>query len=210
MPVRPERMALVVGTDTGVGKTWVTCAAIRALRRAGVSAAGRKPVQSFAPGSGATDAELLAGAGGEQPQAVCPAHRWLPLAMAPPMSAEALGLPSFSVGELVRELAWPAVRLGLVEGVGGVRSPIARDGDSLALVAALEPEVVVLVAPAGLGAINSVRLAAACLPGDRLVVFLNRFDRSGELHRANRRWLEDRDGFAVVTGIGQLLQRLDA
>jgi dethiobiotin synthetase len=210
MPVRPERLALVVGTETEVGKTWVACAAIRALRGAGVSAVGRKPVQSFAQGSGATDAELLAAAGGELPHAVCPAHRWLPLPLAPPMAAEALGRPSFSVGELVRELAWSAVRLGLVEGVGGVRSPIARDGDSLALVTALEPDVVVLVAPAALGAINSVRLAAGCLPGDRLVVLLNRFDCSSELHQANRRWLEDRDGFAVVTGVTQLLQRLDA
>jgi dethiobiotin synthetase len=210
MPVRPERVALVVGTETEVGKTWVACAAIRALRSSGVPAVGRKPVQSFAQGSGATDAELLAAAAGEHPQAVCPAHRWLPLPMAPPMAAEALGLPSFSLVELVRELAWPAVRLGLVEGVGGVRSPLASDGDSLALVAALEPDVVVLVAPAALGAINAVRLAASCLPGDRLVVFLNRFDPSDEVHQANRRWLEDRDGLVVVTGVERLLQRLDA
>jgi dethiobiotin synthetase len=207
---RPERLALVVGAETGVGKTWVSRAVVRRCVRAGVAAAVRKPVQSFTPGAGPTDADLLAEAAGERPDEVCPPHRWLPLAMAPPMAAAALGLPSFTVAELVRELAWPPVRLGLVEAAGGVRSPLAGDGDCVDLAGALAPNVVVLVASAGLGVINAVRLAAACFPPDRLVVFLNRYDQSDELHRASRAWLADRDGFEVLTGAAALVGRLAA
>ena len=56
-------------------------------------------------------------------------------------------------------IAWPeaAVDVGLVETVGGVRSPLAEDGDSRDLVRALAVDVVVLVADAGLGTIDAVR-----------------------------------------------------
>ena len=72
----------------------------------------------------------------------------------------------------------------------------------------LEPDLVVLVADAGLGTINSVRLSAAALAPWPLVVFLNRYDESDELHALNRAWLADRDGFEVVTTPGALTKRL--
>ena len=66
---------VVTGTGTEIGKTWVTAAALRALRARGIDAHGRKPVQSFAPGDPTTDATELAAAGGEHPEVVCPPHR---------------------------------------------------------------------------------------------------------------------------------------
>ncbi len=53
--------------------------------------------------------------------------------------------------------------MGLVETAGGVRSPLAADGDCLDYCAALDPDVVVLVADAGLGTINAVRLTLDAL-----------------------------------------------
>ena len=51
-----------------------------------------------------------------------------------------------------------------------------------------------LVADAGLGTINSVRLSVGALAGPRgLVVFLNRFDAADDLHRRNRDWLRTRE-----------------
>ena len=122
--------------------------------------AARKPVQSFAPGgSEPTDADLLARSTGEPSDDVCPAHRRLPMAVAPPMAAAELGLPAFTIAELVTE-----VRISLpvdhrdiivvVEGAGGARSPIAEDGDTVALAHALAADRVVIVADAGLGTIN--------------------------------------------------------
>jgi dethiobiotin synthetase len=205
---RPERLVLIVGTATGVGETRVACQLARALRRRGLIVAARKPAQSYDRGDDLsdTDAALLAHATGEHPAVVCPQHRWYPVAMAPPMAAEALGRRPFTVAELVDELAWPpALGVGLVEGVGGVRSPLAADGDGLALAAALRPDRVLLVADAGLGAINGVRLSAAELSGWPVTVVLNRFDEADELHVRNHEWLAERDGYEVVTDADDLV-----
>lgn len=193
---------VVAGTGTEVGKTWVACRLARALRRRGLIVAARKPAQSYDPGDDPadTDAALLGHATGDQAGVVCPQRRWYPLAMAPPMAAEALGRPSFSVADLVAELAWPpGAGVGLVEAAGGVRSPLAADGDTVTLVEALHPERVVLVADAGLGTINGVRLSAAALAGWPVTVVLNRFDAGDEVHVRNRAWLAERDGQQVVT-----------
>ena len=114
--MRPERLVLVCGTGTDVGKTWVCSRLLDELRRRGVTVAARKPAQSFdvdaagEPRGGPTDAEVLAAASGEGPGAVCPPERSYRRAMAPPMAAEALGLPAFSVADLVGELRWPPER----------------------------------------------------------------------------------------------------
>jgi dethiobiotin synthetase len=192
-------VVVVTGTGTEVGKTWVAAEMARRLRARGVAVAARKPVQSFAPTDPTTDADVLAAATGEPPSRVCPPHRSLPCPMAPPMAAEALGRPPFRVADLVAELALPERGLVLVEGAGGVASPLAADGDTAALADALAPAAVVLVAGAGLGTINLVRLAAAALPPHRVVVVLNRFDRRDDLHARNRDWLATREGLEVVT-----------
>lgn len=204
MPSRPERLVVVLGTATGVGKTWVTAALVRALREIGVQAVARKPVQSYAPEDAtATDAHALAVH--EAAEEVCPPHRWYEAAMAPPMAADALGRPPFTVADLVGELRWPpATQVGLVETVGGPRSPVAADGDSLDLAAALDPDLLVLVADAGLGAVNAVRLSveAATTVGTPIVVLLNRY-READPDRRNLACL-DQDGYDVATSVGDV------
>ncbi len=210
---------LVCGTGTEVGKTWVCGRLLTELRSRGVSVAARKPAQSFDIDSeggrlgGPTDAERLGAASGEHPEAVCHPFRSYHRAMAPPMAAEALGLPLFTVADLVEEMVWPSerVRVGVVELAGGVRSPQAADGDCTDLVVALAPDLVVLVADAGLGTINGVRLSMDALstvtgdrPGARPVVVLDRFDGRHDLHRRNREWLAGRLGYRVVAVPGEV------
>lgn len=203
------RLIVVTGTTTGVGKTFLTTRLVEALRADGVRAVARKPVQSFAPeeaAQGATDAHLLAAAGGEAPEIVCPPHRWYEVPMAPPMAAEVLGRPAFTLRDLVAELSWPSeTAVGLVETAGGVASPIADDGDCAGLARLLAPDLVILVADAGLGTINAVRLAARALDGMACTVVLNRFDDNDQLHRRNLAWLRQREGLHVVTGVAELL-----
>ncbi len=128
--------------------------------------------------------------------------------MAPPMAAEVLRRPAFGLADLVGELAWPdGAAVGWVETVGGPRSPIATDADSAALAAALEPDLVVLVADAGLGAINAVLLCVPLLPTP-VVVVLNRFD-GGDLHCRNQAWLTGR-GLEVVVGLDEVAMRLQS
>jgi dethiobiotin synthetase len=126
------------------------------------------------------------------------------------MAAAALGRPPFTIADLAREVAWPdGVAVGLVESAGGVRSPLANDGDTVDLADALGPNLVVLVGDAGLGTIHAVRSSAALLVerDHPVVVLLNRYDDRDELHRANRAWLVDRDRFDVVVDIGALVSR---
>jgi dethiobiotin synthetase len=66
------------------------------------------------------------------------------------------------------------------------------------LAEALHPERVVLVAEAGLGTINAVRLATAALAEWPVSVVLNRFEPALDLHQRTRAWLAERDGFHVV------------
>ena len=196
----------VAGTGTEVGKTFVAAGLLRALEARGCAFIPRKPVQSFAPGDDATDADVLAGAAGVDATAVCPAHRWLPTPLAPPMAADALGLPPFTIAELVSEVraGSPENARVLVETAGGVRSPIASDGDCVDLVDALDPALVVLVADAGLGTINAVRLSVDALAPRETVVYLNRFDARDDVHVRNLAWLTERTNLTVLTTVEDL------
>jgi len=200
-------LVAVAGTGTDIGKTYVSAALLRLLRVRGCVVAACKPVQSFVDGETSTDADVLARATGVAPTDVCPSHRWLPLPMAPPIAAEALGLPPFTIADLAGEVQ--ASRgdhtRTLVETAGGVRSPIASDGDCVALIDALAPALVLLVADAGLGTINLVRLSRDALWRQHpVVVYLNRFDETSDLHRRNADWLRTREGFEVVSDIEAL------
>jgi dethiobiotin synthetase len=215
--LRPERVILVCGTATEVGKTWVSSRLLAELRSRNVTVSARKPAQSFDIDSeggrlgGATDAERLGAASGEHPGAVCHSFRSYHRAMAPPMAAEALGLPPFTVAELIEEMEWPVdrVQVGVVETAGGVRSPQASDGDVVDVVAGLAPDVVVLVSDAGLGTINAVRLSMDALSGapgtsgPGIVVVLDRFDDRHDIHRRNREWLVEHNGYRVLVVPGE-------
>lgn len=208
---RPDRLVVVTGTGTEVGKTWVTARLITALRSAGVAVAARKPAQSFAPEDHDTDASVLSAASGESPHAVCPPHRWYPVPLAPPMAADALDRSRITMAELVEELAWPnGVSVGFVEGAGGLCSPIAHDGDTLALVARLQPDLVLLVADPALGVVSNVRLAARALGDVPLLVLLNRYHQSDDVHRRTLDWLITVDHIAAVTSVDDAVTALPA
>lgn len=214
MSDRPDLLVVMAGTGTDVGKTWVGAHLLRDLKAEGNQVSARKPAQSFGPEDRTTDAHVLAAATGEEPTDVCPRDRWYTVAMAPPMAADALGRPAFTVAELAAELVWPspAPAVGVVETVGGLRSPHAADGDGITLIEQLQPDVVVLVSDAGLGAINAVRLSLDALDAGSHVstplVFLNRFDPADDIDRRNRDWLDAHLGVEVISSIPGLVGRL--
>ena len=204
--MRPDRLIAITATGTEVGKTWVAARLAESAVRTGLRVAARKPVQSFEPDDGdTTDAEILARATGEQPDIVCPKQRWYPKAVAPPMAAAVLGLPRFTIDDLVKEITWPPeTQLGIVEGVGGIHSPLADDGDTLDLLDTLRPDLVVVVADARLGAINMIRLTAGVLRHHPFVVHINRYDSGDELDGLTLRWLTERCQMIVTTTIEEL------
>lgn len=202
---RPSMLVGVVGTGTEVGKTWVACSLLTELRQRNRTVAARKPAQSFEIDDVTTDADELARATGEDSVLICPAHRRYEIAMAPPMAADALGRNRVVIAELVDEIrgSWGgrSVDVGLVETAGGVRSPMAHDGDCVDLLRTLDIDVVMLVADAGLGTINSIRLAVDALAtlGRPVTIFLNRFDEGTELHRRNRDWCANDAALSTAT-----------
>ncbi|MGK2957664.1 MAG: dethiobiotin synthase [Acidimicrobiales bacterium] len=207
--MRPDLLILICGTDTEVGKTWVSAQTLKLLKANGTRVSARKLAQSFEPGEHPTDAEALGEASGEAPEVVCPPHRWYETPMAPPMAAQALGSPAFTIRELVDELNWPEnVNVGLVETAGGVCSPQADNGDCADVARDLQPDLIVLVSDAGLGTINAVRMSLGALKPWPCLVVLNHYDASNELHQRNQDWLLHRDGFDVVSSTAQLVERL--
>jgi dethiobiotin synthetase len=206
-------LVVCAGTHTEVGKTWVGAAVLTELRARGRTVAARKPAQSFDPDDDhPLDADVLGDAAGEPGDVVCPPAHTYAVPMAPPMAAAVLGRPVPTLADLLDSVRWPEpeVDVAWLETVGGPRSPIASDGDAVDVVAMLEPRKVVLVADAGLGTINAVRLSVAPFQalGHEPIVVLNRFDPDDELHRRNAAWL-DALGIAAMLSTEAVADLLD-
>ncbi|MCY4424675.1 MAG: dethiobiotin synthase [Acidimicrobiaceae bacterium] len=198
-------VVFVAGTSTEVGKTWAAAGLARLLRRSGLTVAACKPVQSYDPDeSGPTDAAVLAEATGQHPDAVCPPERTYPVPLAPPMAAGRLGRACPSLDEMAAGCRFEATaQVGLVEGVGGLYSPIASDGHNLDLIERIEPDLVIVVASAALGGIHDTMACTLPLSAHRRTVFCNRFDPGTEVHVLNVRWLRD-SGLEVATSLPEL------
>ena len=188
-----------------MGKTWVSAGLARLLRERGLSVEACKPVQSYDPNEiGPTDAEALAAATGQHPEAVCPAEHTYPVPLAPPMAARQLGRVCPTLDELADTCRFAAtVDIGLVEGAGGLYSPIADDGHNLDLIERLEPDLVIVVASAALGGIHDTMACTLPLSAYRRAVFLNRFDHQTDVHVLNVNWLRA-TGLEVATSPSEL------
>ncbi len=198
-------VVFVTGTGTEVGKTWVSAELARLLRHRGHTVAACKPLQSYDPDDNSpTDAAVLAAATRQHPDAVCPPERTYPVPLAPPMAARKLGRVCPTLDELADHCRFAATTdVGLVEGVGGLYSPMASDGHNLDLIERTKPDLVVVVASAALGGIHDAMACTLPLSAHRQAIFLNRFDPRAEVHLLNVRWLRD-TGLAVATTVPEL------
>ena len=201
-------VVVVSGTTTGVGKTWLTAALARALLRRSVPIHVRKPVQSFDPSDGPTDAEILAAAAGAPTEVVCPSSLSFPLPLAPPVAAQVLGRPVPRLGDVLAGLSPAGEGVVLVEGVGGPRSPLASDADTVRLAEVLHAGAVVIAAEPALGAISLVTMSVDAFGSRPTWVFLNRFDDTDRVHVTNRAWLAEHLGAPVHTEVAALADRL--
>lgn len=142
----------ITGTDTDVGKTYVTSLLARQLKTAGYEVSARKPIASGCV-KGCVDAERLAEATGEDPLIVCP-HRFVP-AISPERALRLAG-QTISLTDCLC-VSSNSSAFTLVEGAGGWLSPLCSDGDNADLAHALA-QPVLLVASNRLGCINQTRL----------------------------------------------------
>jgi dethiobiotin synthetase len=165
----------VAGAHTDVGKTHVACALIRAARARGIACDAFKPVLSgFDPARWAeSDAgRLLAalGRGEADLDAISPLRFAAPLA--PPLAARREGVRLEIAALLGRCRAWLAAspaKFKLLEGAGGLMSPIAENGTALDLPERLAlPSI--LVGGTYLGAVSHLLTALEVLRARKLPV----------------------------------------
>jgi len=157
----------VTGTDTGIGKTFSSCALLHALRQRGHRAVGMKPVASgcetTAEGLRNEDALALQAASDPVPAYADLNPYALPLPLAPELAAADAGV-SLSLAPI--EAAFARLRaqadVVVVEGVGGWLAPLSATLDQSHLTQALNLPVV-LVVGLRLGCLNHARLSAQAI-----------------------------------------------
>jgi dethiobiotin synthetase len=150
----------ITGTDTGVGKTVLTALLARHLRKQGFRLAALKPVCS----GGRDDARVLRAAlgGALVLDEINPWHFRAPIA---PLLAARRERQRVRLADVLTHVRSVQKRFDvvLVEGAGGLLSPLGEDFNSRDLIAALRATPIV-VCPNRLGAMNQVRLTLAALP----------------------------------------------
>lgn len=203
------RGLFVTGTDTGVGKTILSAALLAAMSAAGEPVRAHKPVvtgldepleEGWPP-----DHELLAAAAGMKPEEVSPL-RYGP-AVSPHLAARLAGEEIDPDGLVAR-----ARRAGeeeaslIVEGVGGLLTPLTENYTVRDLAVALGLPVLIVARP-GLGTINHTLLtlhAARAVGLDVRAVVLTPWPAEPSvLERSNRETLT-RLGDVEVAGLGHV------
>ena len=154
---------LVTGTDSQVGKTWAGCALAQALRSAGRRVIAVKPVEtgcSGAPGE-REDGVLLAQATGQSQ----PTHAIFRVAepVPPALAGDRSGITiDFDALVLKLERYADDADYLLIEGVGGLLTPMTWEWNMVDVAKALGACVLVVAVDRG-GAINSTLLALSAL-----------------------------------------------
>lgn len=158
--MKAPQILFITGTDTGVGKTVFAALATVYLRQQGFHVAALKPLCS----GGRDDARQLRAAAGKglSLDEVNPWYFRAPLAPVLAARKEGKRVRLREVAAHIRRVA-KRFEVVVVEGAGGLLSPLGEDFDSRDLILALLATPIV-VCPNQLGAVNQVRLVLDALP----------------------------------------------
>lgn len=159
MPLREYRGVFVTGTDTGVGKTVVSCALLHALRHRGIDPGAMKPIETGVGPDGPLDAIVLRNAAGvdDDLDEVCPIQLSVPAAPSVAAAEQGASIDLSRIDACFETLA-ARHRIVVVEGAGGLLVPLSKTVDMAGLAARLGLPIL-LVARSTLGTINHTRLA---------------------------------------------------
>ena len=155
-----KQTLFITGTDTSVGKTVLTALLTRFLRERGVNAAAFKPICSGGRDDACTLHAAMAGA-----LTLAAINPWYFRAAIAPSLAARLEMKSVKLAEVVAHgrVLQKRFEVLLVEGAGGLLSPLGKNFDSRDLIAALRAKPII-VAQNKLGAVNHLRLTLEALP----------------------------------------------
>jgi dethiobiotin synthetase len=162
-----SRRIVVIGTGTGVGKTWLSCELLRALRAQGRRVLGLKPIESGVSDEAPTDGGLLADAALGDPERARALEIAAPYRLLEPISPH---LAARRSGRSINvELALTYVQdcesaplpggpveVSLVETAGGLFSPLDQNATNWDFARALDPSRWLLVAPDALGVLHDL------------------------------------------------------
>ena len=155
-----KKIWFITGTDTGAGKTVLTALLTQFLRERGVKVGALKPLCS----GGRDDAEALHAAldGALELDEINP---WFFRAPIAPVLAARRERKKIRLAEVLAHVRifQPRFERLLVEGAGGLLSPLGDGFDSRDLLNALRAEPII-VAQNRLGVVNHLRLTLAALP----------------------------------------------
>lgn len=175
-----REITVITGTDTGVGKTVLTALLVRHLRGQGINAFALKP---FSSGS-RSDARILRAA---QDNALTldqinPFHFPEPLAPLVAARKRRRKISLERVLHLIRQIDCDHL---LIEGAGGLLTPLGENFTLLDIVTALDAALIV-VAPNKLGVINHtlLTLGAANRPATVVLMEPRKSDRSARTNPA--------------------------
>ncbi|HKS49006.1 MAG TPA: dethiobiotin synthase [Amycolatopsis sp.] len=152
-------MLVVTGTGTGVGKTVVAAAIAALARTGGRRVAVLKPAQTgVAPGEPGDLEDIVRLAG----EVTTRELRRYPDPLSPEAAARRSGIAQVGPAEAARAATQLDERhdLVLIEGAGGLLVPFGPDGTSLVDIAWALGALVLVVAEAGLGTLNTTALTA--------------------------------------------------
>ena len=176
----------VTGTDTGVGKTVITAAIASILRKRGIDVGVMKPIATGISTKGrfkSEDVEILHNAAltNDDEKTINPI--FLPLPVSPYDASKSLGvkIDMEMVFEMYKFLV-KSHQMVLVEGIGGIMTPITQDFFVADMIKQMNLETIV-VTRSTLGTINhTVMTIEMCkkyqIPVKGLVI--NYFDEKGE------------------------------
>jgi dethiobiotin synthetase len=183
---------LVTGTDTGVGKTFVTSGLLRSARSKGLDAVGMKPICT---GDNSDVCELSRASGSGEPEhLINPVWYRTPVA---PYAASIIENRLIDIGMICEAFGKLANRHSsvLVEGSGGIAVPILADYDFRDLARAIGLRVIV-VAANRLGVLNHTRLTVEAIRSANLecsLIVLNSAHAESDVSQATN--------FSVLEGL---------
>jgi dethiobiotin synthetase len=185
----------ITGTDTNVGKTYVTCALARRARALGHRVLAFKPIETGClPGPDGTlvgsDQQLLCEAAGGWQRGPLRGLYQFKQPAAPLVAASAEGATiDLDVVASTAQSGVAGVTVSLIEGAGGWRVPITPKADMSVMAKALGFPILV-VARAGLGTINHTLLTIEAVERDGLpvagVVLSEHPDDDHDMTQSNR------------------------
>lgn len=197
---------LVTGTDTGIGKTWVSALIVEELRKKGSAAVGLKPVLSGAR----DDAQRLWQASGGVLEIDEVNPWWYRTPVAPLVASRIEGNP-LVLSEMISKIhqVRDSQEFTLVEGVGGWEVPMAEDFHFPEFAKALGFPILV-VAANWLGTINHTLLTVKAIQAaglNCLGVILNHLEAERDVAATTNRMILEQ--LCPVPILGEVLTDAD-